>query len=51
MGIQSVVELQDEETNKTITHIELSADITAKAWVHVLEFIYTGTQFWILLTF
>ena len=41
-GIASVYELGDKE--KTKTTIEISEDISAKTFVHVLEFLYAGKR-------
>ena len=40
-GIASVIEAVDKEKQQTTT-IEISQDISAKTFVHVLEFLYSG---------
>ena len=40
-GIASVIESVDKEKQQTTT-IEISQDISAKTFVHVLEFLYSG---------
>ena len=42
VGISRVFDELTEMKSKTMTFIELAADISGKTFVHVLNFLYTG---------